>query len=45
MVERIEVSMLPYVAAFPRSMAWMKEKVMAPVEVIFDRAYYNRKLA
>lgn len=35
---RIEFSMLPYVAPCPRSIAWMKQKVMAPVDVIFDRA-------
>lgn len=35
---RIEFSMLPYVAPCPRSIAWMKQKVMAPVDVILDRA-------
>lgn len=36
---RIALRMLPYVAPCPRSMAWIKQKVMAPVEVIFDKAY------
>lgn len=36
---RIALRMLPYVVPCPRSMAWMKQKVMAPVEVIFERAY------
>ena len=35
---RIEFSMLPYVVPCPRSIAWIKQKVMAPVDVIFDRA-------
>jgi len=30
--------MLPYVAPCPLSMAWMKQKVIAPVEVIFESA-------
>lgn len=38
MVVRIEFSILPYVAPCPRSIAWMKQKVIAPVEVILDNA-------
>lgn len=39
MAVRIEVRMVPYVAPGPeRSMAWMKQNVIAPVDVIFDRA-------
>ena len=37
-VLRIALRMLPYVAPYPRSRAWMKQNVMAPVDVIFDRA-------
>lgn len=38
MVFRMEFSMLPYVCPCPRSMAWMKQKVIAPVDVILDKA-------
>lgn len=39
MALRIEVRMVPYVAPGPeRSTAWMKQNVMAPVDVIFDSA-------
>lgn len=38
MTARIEFSMLPYVVACPRSMAWMNAKVIAPVDVILDKA-------
>lgn len=37
-VERMEFRILPYVVASPRSIAWMKQNVIAPVEVIFDKA-------
>lgn len=37
-VARMEFNMLPYVEACWRSIAWMKQKVMAPVDVIFDKA-------
>lgn len=37
-VDLIAVSISPYVFAFPCSIAWIKEKVIAPVEVTFDRA-------
>lgn len=36
---RIALRTPPYVVACPRSMAWIKQKVMAPVDVIFDKAY------
>lgn len=38
MVDRMEFKMLPYVAPWPCSTAWMKQKVIAPVDVIFERA-------
>lgn len=44
MAERIELRMLPYVVPCPRSMAWMKQKVIAPVDVIFDRACSIKKI-
>ena len=44
MVDRIEVSIFPYVVAWPRSIAWMKEKVIAPVEVTLDKACKQKDL-
>ncbi|MFS7889236.1 hypothetical protein Hanom_Chr00s000003g01604551 [Helianthus anomalus] len=38
MALRIELNKLPYVDAFPCSMASIKQYVIAPVDVIFDKA-------
>lgn len=38
MVARIALSMLPYVAPWPSSKALRKQYVIAPVDVILDRA-------
>lgn len=45
MAERIEFNTLPYVVPCPRSMACMKQKVIAPVEVILDRACSHGRIS